>query len=65
MMKAKEMSTKENRAYVAPMCSIFMMVDEPLMAGSGDGELNPPSGGETDNPNPAKLYNNTGVWDED
>lgn len=61
-MKTKEMSTKENRAYVAPMCSIFMMVDEPLMAGSNT--LDPPSG-ETEDPNPAKLYNNTSLWDED
>lgn len=63
-MKAKEMSTKENRVYVAPMCSIFMMVDEPLMADSEYEKLDPPSK-ETDNPNPAKLYNNTNIWDED
>ena len=63
-MKTKEMSTRENRAYVAPMCSMFMMVDEPLMAGSEDRKLDPPSK-ETENPNSAKLYNNTSVWDED
>lgn len=67
MMKTKKMNTKENRVYVAPMCSIFIMVDEPLMAGSEGNTPSPvePPSGETGNPNPAKQYNNTSVWDED
>lgn len=69
-MNTNEMKIKENGGYVSPMCTIFMMKEEPLMAAeSGDSlespaPINPPSG-ETENPNPAKQYSNTSVWDED
>lgn len=65
-MNTKEMRIKENRDYVSPTCTIFMMKEEPLMAAESEGSptVAPPSG-ETDNPNPAKQYSNTSVWDED
>lgn len=65
-MNAKELKIKGNRAYVSPTCIIFMMNEEPLLAGSEDSPtpVDPPSG-ETEYPNPAKQYSNTSVWDED
>lgn len=69
-MNTKEMKIKENRDYVSPTCTIFMMKEEPLMAAESGGSpespapIIPPSG-ETGNPNPAKQYSNTSVWDED
>lgn len=67
-MKANEMNAKENSGYVIPTCSILVIPEEPLMAGSGE-DKNPPSvnlpSGETSNPNPAKQFTNTTVWDED
>lgn len=65
-MNTNEIKIKENGGYVSPMCTIFMMKEEPLMVAESEDSpaINPPSG-ETDNPNPAKQYSNTSVWDED
>lgn len=66
-MNTNEMKIKENGGYVSPTCTIFMMKEEPLMAAESESSPTPvsPPKGETDNPNPAKQYSNTSVWDED
>lgn len=66
-MNTNEMKIKGNGGYVSPTCTVFMMKEEPLMVAESEVSptpVNPPSG-ETENPNPAKQYSNTSVWDED